>query len=132
MRRDFSLPETDVEFLEASNLKWETVIENNIRRLVIHEQPVPSGYNHSSVSLNFRIEGAYPDTQIDMVYFYPPLERTDKVPIRQLSNDAFDGKVWQRWSRHRTAQNPWISGVDDVAAQLVLVEDWLAREFKPK
>lgn len=130
MRRQFSLPESDVAYLDSTGMKWEAVVEQGVRRAVIYAFPLPAGYDQTHADLNFRIDGAYPDTQIDMVYFFPALKRSDNISIRALAFDNFDGKTWQRWSRHRTPQNPWIAGVDDISSQLLLVEHWLEREFK--
>jgi hypothetical protein len=130
MRRQFSLPEADDEFLRNSAFNWETVIESNVMRLVINDFRVPSGYNHEEVALNLRIETSYPDGQIDMVYFFPDLARTDGKPISALAADTFDGKNWQRWSRHRTSANPWRPGIDNIETHLHLVNDWLKREFR--
>jgi hypothetical protein len=55
--------------------------------------------------------------------------RADGVPIKALAQQQIDGTGWQRWSRHRTPQNPWRPGVDSVATHLVLVDQWLLREF---
>src|SRR5689334_11018241 len=106
-RRQFLLPEEDLTFLERTRMIWEAVIEGGVRRVIIHDYPVPEGYNVARVSLNFRMEAGYPDTPIDMVYVDPHLSRRDGKPIAALAGDQFDGKTWQRWSRHRTPQNPW-------------------------
>lgn len=132
MRRQFQLPEEDTEFLESSPFPWETVIEGKIKRVVIHDFPLPVGYNLKTVDLNVRIEGAYPDTQIDMVYFYPLLVRTDGKPINATAPDNFDGKAWQRWSRHRSNQHPWRPGLDNLSTHLALVGEWLRKEFEKR
>jgi hypothetical protein len=129
MRRQFDLPEADVDHLTARGLPWETLAEGDARWLVINDFPVPAGYNHSRVQLALRIEPAYPDTQIDMAYFFPALARADGGAIGALSSQAIDGRQFQRWSRHRTGNNPWRPGEDDLSTHLLLVEDWLRREF---
>lgn len=131
MRRMFELPEDDRRFLDGKlNLPWEAVELGGVRRLVIHDYAIPAGYNVTKASLYFMLVGGYPGSQIDMVYFHPALARADGRPINALSPDPFDGRTWQRWSRHRTAENPWIDGQDSIETQLVLVDDWLAREFR--
>jgi hypothetical protein len=130
MRRHFQLPAEDTEYLENCGLQWETVTENKDRRVVIYGSPVPPGYNVSTVDINLRIVDGYPDTQIDMAYFCPPLARSDGKGIRAVVTCNFDGKVWQQWSRHRTGANPWRPGLDNIESHLLLVEDWLNREFK--
>jgi len=130
-RRDFEVPENDRDFLENRlSLEWEAVLEGGVRRIVIRRFPVPDGYNVTDVALNVRLEGGYPDTQIDMVYFFPALSLTSGRPIRQLSDDTFEGKTWQRWSRHRTGQNPWEPGLDNIERHLLLVREWLERELR--
>jgi len=128
-RRQFRLPEADEEYLNALDLPWETVVESGSQRVLVYGFPLPPGYNRSSVDLNLRIQPGYPDAQLDMVYFYPALVRSDGRAIEAIADDRFDGKVWQRWSRHRTAENPWIPGVDYIGTHLGLVEHWLAREL---
>jgi hypothetical protein len=129
LRRHFRLPDHDEEFLDSLRLDWETVREGEILRLVIYDYSVPARYSIDKVTLYFRIEPTYPDTQIDMVYFLPHLQRQDGHAIGALSAEEFDGKTWQRWSRHRTTENPWRAGVDDVSTHLAAVDHWLAREL---
>lgn len=129
MRRQFQLPEEDTEFLESNQFPWETVIDGSIKRVVIRDFPVPPGYNLMTIDVNVRIEAAYPDTQIDMVYFYPPLARSDGKPINATASDNFDGKSWQRWSRHRTNRHPWRPGLDNLSTHLALVGEWLSLEL---
>ena len=130
MRRQFALPTEDMEWLESQQLRYELVDEGGVLRVMIHDFPVGSGYNVESVAVNVRIEPGYPDSQIDMVYFYPALSRVDGRSIAALSNDNFDGKTWQRWSRHRTPANPWRPGIDNLATHFALIQDWLSRELK--
>lgn len=127
-RRDFRLPTDDAAFLDASGYRWETVADGRGRRLVIYDVEVPDGYTVTTVDLNLRIDGGYPDTQIDMVYVHPPLAKTNGGAIGALSADQFDGRLWQRWSRHRTAANPWRPGLDNVETHISLVQFWFARE----
>lgn len=130
LRRTFRLPAADEEYLDRMGLPWETVIEGNTRWLLIHGWRVPTGYNHTEVSIALLIPPNYSDSQIDMVYFRPGLQRTDGRAIGALSVQMISGEAWQRWSRHRTGQNPWRPGVDDVASHLTLVDEWLRREFQ--
>ncbi len=128
-RRHFRLPEADEAALDRTGLLWETVIENNVQWVIVHERPVPTGYNHAKANTALMIPPAYADAQIDMVYFTPDLARSDGRPIPALAGHALDGKTWQRWSRHRTEENPWRPGEDDVESHLLLVDYWLRREI---
>lgn len=132
LRRMFDLPESDLESLSVTKFNWEAVKENNVNRIVIYDYPIPEGYNVNKVNLNLRIEASYPDSQIDMVYFYPPLVRNDNISIKAIANDSFDGKIWQRWSRHRTGRNPWRPGIDNINTHLLLVDEWLKKELSKR
>lgn len=129
LRREFKLPATDEEYLNALRLPWETVRDGATLWLLIHDWRVPSGYTAERVSLALLIPPQYSDAQIDMVYFKPALARTEGKPIRALAGQTICGEMWQRWSRHRTPQNPWRAGIDDVSSHLSLVDEWLRREF---
>lgn len=130
MRRQFQLTEEDTSFLGLTGYSWEAVVENSTRWLLIHNYPLPIGYTQTVVSIALHIEPTYPDTQIDMVYFHPSLQRADGQGISALAEQVIDNKTFQRWSRHRTNENPWRPGVDDVSTHLALVDDWLTREFR--
>ncbi len=129
MRRQITLPQRDCDFLEACGFAWETVVDTGIQWLLIHDFPVPAGYNTEKVIVALMIAPGYPDAQIDMVYFYAPLVRADGKAINAPSAQQLDGKIFQRWSRHRTAQNPWMPGEDDVSTHLALVAGWLEKEL---
>src|SRR6266404_1805585 len=113
-RRQFSLPAEDLTWLEGLELNYELVSESGGLRVVVYGLPVPAGYNVEKADVNVRIEPGYPDTQIDMAYFFPKLSRSDGRAIAAVCDDTFDSKTWQRWSRHRTPANPWRPGVDNL------------------
>jgi len=130
MRRQFRLPSEDESYLDAVGLAWETLSEGGSKWLLIHEAPVPGGYNANHVIEAYLIDPNYPDTQIDMVYFHPGLSRSDGKSIGAAEClIPLDGKTFQRWSRHRTPANQWRRGVDDISTHRTLVQHWLEREF---
>ena len=130
MRRQFILPAEAMEWLEATRSQFELVNEGGVLRVVLHNWAVPPGYNRLAVTANVRIEPGYPDAQIDMVYFYPFLALDSGRAIGATTTDQFDGKTWQRWSRHRTPANPWRSGIDNLGTHFALVQEWLERELR--
>ncbi|TAJ07580.1 MAG: hypothetical protein EPO61_12665 [Nitrospirae bacterium] len=129
MRREFRLPEGDEEHLNGCQLSWETIIEAGTRWLIIHDYPIPTGYNLRAASAALRVTPSYPDGGLDMVYFHPHLALVSGLTIKALTPHPLEGRQWQQWSRHRTPQNPWRSGVDDISTHLLLVDDWLSREL---
>lgn len=128
MRRHFDLPANDVEFLEATQLKWETVVEGPARWLLIHDRPTHAAYTPDVALTALKIVPGYPESALDMVWFSPALTAKEGHAIRRLSLQQIDGRQFQRWSRHRTGENPWRPGLDDVASHLLVVDEWLARE----
>jgi len=130
LRRQFVLPEADVDGLNASAMEWETLGGGNSGWLIVHGFALPTGYNLPAASAAIQVLGGYPTTPLDMVYFHPGLARADGRPIPCA--DAYvpiDGRQWQRWSRHYTAAHPWIPGEYSVITHLSLVRFWLQREF---
>jgi E2/UBC family protein E len=132
MRREFILPEDDIAFLDGLSLQWETIINQGMHWLLIYRYPVCAGYNMQETCVAIKIETGYPRTPLDMAYFFPSLMRQDGILINATSNQIIDGKTFQRWSRHRTAANPWREGVDDVSTHLCLVDFWFRQEFIKK
>ncbi len=129
-RGDFLLPADDERFLHEFGLRWETV-KDGAQWLLLHDFSLPQGYNTDTASVAILIVAGYPITPLDMAYFYPALQRADGRPIKATESlQEICGKKWQRWSRHRTAVNPWIPGQDSIESHLLLVQDWLAREFR--
>jgi len=129
MRRDFSLTEDDEECMKAHGFGWDAIIENSTRWLIIRQYPILAGYNVAAADAALRIQPSYPDVQIDMVYFSPPLALQSGRPIGALSNMVIEGRQYQQWSRHRTTVNPWRPGLDNVCTHLIQVDSWLAREL---
>lgn len=132
MKKDFKLPEEDEIYLDGLGLDWETINDQRMQWVVIHDYPVAKGYNHEKVTVAIKINTGYPRTQLDMAYFYPHLIRLDGKPINAITLQIIDGKQFQRWSRHRTPQNPWREGIDDISTHLTLVSFWFEQEFIKK
>lgn len=131
LRRDFRFSAEDNAFLDRCPWRWDAIQQDGIRRLVFYGYSVPAGYHQKSADLFLRIESGYPDIQLDMVYFSPALSKVSGSEIKALSTEQFDGRTWQRWSRHRTPANPWRPGLDNVETHLALVNEWLEREVRP-
>ena len=133
MRREFDLSEEDFEYLTSLAKKgqtWEAILKGQEMWVVVSDWPAPEGYNIQSVSVAIMLPQNYPSSEIDMAFFNPFIERKDGVGIKATdSRMNLDGKEWQRWSRHRTGDNPWRLGVDNILTHLTQVNHWLVREF---
>ena len=128
-RRQFELPDTDQKFLGNYGLPWEAINDGS-QWVLIHNFALRPEYTPEKVTVALRLEVGYPQTPLDMVYFYPAIFRVDGRPINATQvNQTIDGNSYQRWSRHRTQENSWDSANDNLESHMILVEDWLDREF---
>ena len=129
LRRQFALPEEDVDYLDILGLDWETIIEGRGRWVLIQDHPLPAGYTANHTNVAIQVAPGYPTAPLDMAYFYPALRLSSgrAIPTSQ-TQQQLDGKVWQRWSRHRTAANPWRPGIDNLKTHHFLIQAWLERE----
>lgn len=130
-RRQFDLPAQDAAFLDSTGLRWETVKEGNVMRVIIYDYPIPKGYNVTIADIYIRLSDQYPDNELDMIYVSPALSLKCGKTINKLSSENFDGKNWQRWSRHRINKaQAWDPVLDGIQTHLVLVDDWFAVEVR--
>jgi hypothetical protein len=130
LRRQFDLLSEDESFLKEYGLPWETIVDGS-PWVLIHDFPTHEGYNYLCAMAAIRMETGYPNAELSMVYFYPHLARKDGKAIGAIQTaQQIDGKNFQRWSRHRTGQNPWKAGRDNLGTHVILIEDWLEREFR--
>ncbi|MBL0102418.1 MAG: hypothetical protein IPP51_00760 [Bacteroidetes bacterium] len=134
LRREYSLLEEDVEFLDGLELPWEAVNIQGVQWVFVHSYPILEGYNVSIVTVGVRFSPGYATAQLDMAYFTPALSRSDAQSIGALSAVSLDGKEFQQWSRHRTPKNPWRPGIDNLSTHFAYIESWLCDEFikRPK
>jgi hypothetical protein len=132
LRRDFSVLQEDLEYLNSLSLQWEAINCDGGQWILVHDYPVISGYNTKKVILAVRISPGYPVAQLDMVFFYPPLTRMDNQIINAVTPIQLDSKTFQQWSRHRTPANPWREGIDNLETHLPLADVWLAQEFEKR
>ncbi len=130
LRRQFEVMPGDRQFLEEYGLPWETIGDGS-QWVLMHDFPTHEGYNHPRATIAIRMETGYPNTALDMVYVIPALARKDGVVIGATqATQTIEGKTYERWSRHRTPQNPWKVGRDNLGSHVILIEEWFAREFE--
>lgn len=110
------LPEFDRDYLLEKDYQFEEKNDSNQNGLILRNWLLPVGkYNVSTSDLLVLIPNGYPEVRPDMWYFNPPIYLApSNKPARQTqANINFEGKAWQRWSRHYPA-NEWRSGVDGI------------------
>jgi hypothetical protein len=130
-RRQFRLREADEFFLDRLGLTWETIVEVQLRWLILHDFPLPAGYGRATADIAILIAPAYPPGKLDSAYLYPHLVRADgRVIPNTQGAQIIDKRSWQMWSRHRTGANPWIDGEDDLSSHVHYMQSWFTAEFE--
>lgn len=132
MRREFVFgDEEETAYLDMLSPDWETIQSGGLKWLLIHKFPIPEGYTVKQATAAIHIPSEYPYAKLDMVYFYPKIERVDGQAIRCTEcQRVIDGKSYQRWSRHYSSKNDWIPGADSIVTHCMAIQEWLAREFR--
>lgn len=121
------LPSNDTQYLSDRLVRHSVTPEANMTCVVLHDFPLPAGFDRTQSDLLLRISAGYPDVAPDMWWFDPPVRRADGQQIP--ATDAIEhhlGRSWQRWSRH-LATGQWRSGVDGLESFLALVRRELER-----
>jgi hypothetical protein len=132
VRRAFKLLAVDEKFLDTHFLEWETMNEGGRQWLLLHGYPLPDGFSIQQVDLALEVPPTYPAAQIDMFYLYPAITLSTGAQIGATeAHQEIQGKVFQRWSRHRGAGNQWNMAYDNVITHLALVESALLKEVQP-
>jgi len=128
--RQFDLLDVDVKHLNELGVRWETILEDQRRWLLIHDFRPITGYAPGTTVLALDIPKDYPAAQIDMFYFSPWISRADgqAIPSTQV-RAIIRGSEFQGWSRHRNAGDPWDPNTDNLMTHLALVEGCMHKEF---
>jgi len=121
---DSFLPEADRDYLGDKQFKYTEVLDGGQRGVVLHKWPLPAGkFSASEVELLVLIPNGYRDTPLDMFYVLPNLTLTSEGKIAKAADQPlnFDGKIWQRWSRH-LPPSTWRPGIDGLHTFLLAIQ----------
>jgi Prokaryotic E2 family E len=114
------LTDDDREFLESTGWRYETKQDGEFVCLVIYAYPLPNGYATGQADLLLRLPRGFPDAAPDMFWFCPEvLYASGGVPPATGDRLTFDGRTWQRWSRHLAIA--WRPGIDNLQTYLRLI-----------
>ncbi|GJD34008.1 multiubiquitin domain-containing protein [Methylobacterium aerolatum] len=121
-----ALPPRDATYLEARGLDHTVVDEGGHRGVILHDFLLPPGrFNVPSADVLILLPPGYPDCAPDMFYCIPCLTiaTTGAEPRATQARLAFQGRTWQRWSRHNSE---WRPGIDGLHTMVKRVERALA------
>lgn len=90
-----------MKHLEEEGLHFAEADENGLHCVVIHDFPLPPGYQPEKTDLLLRLPAGFPDAAPDMWWCDPPVRLgTGSAPVAAESMETYLGRVWQRFSRH--------------------------------
>jgi hypothetical protein len=119
------LVEDDAAFLESKGWCYQVGSDGQFICVVIREYPLPAGYAPSCADLLLRLPQGFPDAAPDMFWFCPDVSyATGGVPPATGDRLEYDGRIWQRWSRHLATA--WRPGIDNLQTYLRLIRTDLA------
>lgn len=121
-----ALPEADERYLSSHGVVFEMVSDGAHTGVVFTRLPLPAGkFNHAAADVLVLLPPGYPDVAPDMFYCDPwlTLQSVGRYPTCADQAYAFQGRSWQRWSRHNTA---WRPGIDGLHTMLKRIEHALA------
>lgn len=115
------LSDLDAQFLHREEIAYRTFEEGAMLNVELLEFPLPAGLNVSSANVLIRLSPNYPDAAPDMWWVIPHLTTSQGAVIAATELvETFDGRPWQRWSRHLDA-GAWRPGVDSLESYFRLL-----------
>lgn len=121
-----ALPDADERYLSSHGMVFEMVSDGAHTGVIFKQLPLPAGkFNHAAADVLVLLPPGYPDVAPDMFYCDPwlTLQSVGRYPTCADQAHAFQGRSWQRWSRHNTA---WRPGIDGLHTMLKRIEHALA------
>lgn len=116
------LPEPDREFLERSGIIYRLIDDDSgMLNVELVDFPLPPGLNATHACVLFRLSPGYPDVPPDMWWVIPHLTPVGGgvIPATEII-ETYDGRSWQRWSRHLDP-TVWRSGIDGLESYVRLL-----------
>ena len=114
------LTEVDKKYLEAEGFRYEAIADGQMIALIIYGYEPPAGYQPNTVDLLLRLAAGFPDAAPDMFWTYPVVSYVGGgIPPATQDRLDFNGRVWQRWSRHLAIG--WRPGIDNLQTYLRLI-----------
>jgi len=129
-RRDFFLPEEDIQFLDNLGLVWEAIQDGNARAVVLYDFPMPSPFRPDKLNMKINLPQDYVGgAALDMFFTDAHVTRADGKGIERLTeSNGFDNKKWWQWSRHYPKNAKWRPQINTLATHISYVQHILDQE----
>jgi len=133
-RRDFHLPEEDIQYLDDLGLNWEAIQDGNARGVVLCGFQMPQPFQPERLNLKIKVPQDYTSgAALDMYFTDQLVTRSDGKGIERLTeSNHFDSKKWWQWSRHYPASTKWRPGINSLATHISYVQHILNEEARGK
>ena len=111
MNNEGLIPERDREFLHEKEFSFTVIRENNDLLLIIKDYNLSQIYVPGIADLLIILPAGYPNSKLDMFWTFPDVKLANgNWPNAADQHHQFNGRVWQRWSRHGN----WRAGIDSL------------------
>jgi len=116
----------DARYLDEHAIRHTVVDDPQGTHVVLHDVAPPAGLNPPTVDILVTLPPGFNDVGPDMFWCTPFVTRADGQPIAgaDVPHD-FQGRTWQRWSRHIGAS--WRPGIDNLGTYIAYVRRALAQ-----
>jgi E2/UBC family protein E/multiubiquitin len=111
---DSFLPERDRKYLADKRIAYREVVDGGQRGVIFPEYPLPAGlFDAAKADLLILIPPGYADLPPDMFYMLPWVKLSGRNALPRAADQphVFEGRTWQRWSRHNTDWRPGVDGI---------------------
>src|SRR5258708_495793 len=108
------LPQRDRGYLAERGYSFSEIEDGGQKALVLHDVSLPAGrYDVATVDVLVLLPPGFPDVGPDMFYTNPWVRLVPQGchPKAADQPQPFQGKPWQRWSRH---SSEWRAGRDGI------------------
>jgi hypothetical protein len=122
------IPQADRRYVDEHELSIEEVVEGQQKGIIIKGYALPAGrFDAEAADILILLPAGYPDAVPDMFFTDPwlKLKSTGAYPNRAATAFNFNGRRWQRWSRHNSA---WRAGQDGIQTMLRRIDRALRSE----
>ena len=121
------LPGVDREYLDRAGISYRVFDDQSgMVNVELIDFLLPEGLNAPAASVLFRLAASYPDTPPDMWWVIPHLQPATGGVIPATEHlEIYDGRTWQRWSRHLDPA-AWRSGIDGLESYVRLLRTELS------
>ncbi len=116
------LPPEDARFLNNAAIAYRTFDDGSgMLNVELLDFALPEGLNAARANILLRLAATYPDSPPDMWWAFPHLTTAQGATIMNTESlETYDGRSWQRWSRHLDAGS-WRPGVDSLQSYVQLL-----------